>query len=102
MAECNLEGGDWCGIWIGIPELRRPSGGGVIAPQLFLSKFAYNGYKVPFAVCAGAIGGAWLASMWAWWLTRHLEWDVRRIRRLRARAESMGKVYAEEDIDASR
>lgn len=26
--------------------------GDVVGPQLFLEKYAYNGYKVPFAVCA--------------------------------------------------
>ncbi|KAK8218782.1 MFS transporter [Phyllosticta capitalensis] len=75
--------------------------GGVVAPQLFQSKFAYNGYKTPFAVCAGATAGAWLASLWAWWLTRHLEWDVMRIRRLRVKAERDGIVYADDDVDAS-
>ncbi|GME29232.1 Major facilitator superfamily [Neofusicoccum parvum] len=75
--------------------------GGVIGPQLFQSKYAYNGYKTPFGVCAGAVGGAWLASLWAWWLTRDLEWDVRRIRRLRIKAEKEGAVYADDDVDAS-
>ncbi|KAH8682063.1 permease of the major facilitator superfamily [Xylariales sp. PMI_506] len=75
--------------------------GGVIAPQLFLSKFAYNGYKTPFAVCAAVIAAAWLASLWAWWLTRHLECDVQRVRRLRAKAEREGKVYTEDDVDAT-
>ncbi|KAH8900183.1 MFS general substrate transporter [Thozetella sp. PMI_491] len=74
--------------------------GGVIAPQLFLSKFAYNGYKTPFAVCAGAIGAAWLASLWAWWLTRDLESDVQRIRQLRKQAERGGRIFAEDDVDA--
>jgi signal transduction histidine kinase len=74
--------------------------GGVIAPQIFLSQFAYNGYKTPFAVCAAIIAAAWLASLWAWWLTRHLEWDVQRVRRLRARAEREGHLYTEDDVDA--
>lgn len=75
--------------------------GGVIGPQLFQSKYAYNGYKVPFSICAGAVGASWLATLWAWWLTRDLEWDVRRIRRLRIKAEREGAVYADDDVDAS-
>ncbi|KAK8168174.1 major facilitator superfamily domain-containing protein [Phyllosticta citrichinensis] len=74
---------------------------GVVAPQLFQSKFANNGYKTPIAVCAGATAGAFLASWWAWWLTRHVERDVMRIRRLRAKAERKGEVYADDDIDVS-
>lgn len=33
-----------------------------------------------------------------WWLTRNVEWDVRRIRRLRIKAEKEGKVYGAEDM----
>ncbi|EKG16960.1 Major facilitator superfamily [Macrophomina phaseolina MS6] len=68
--------------------------GGVIGPQLFQSKYAADGYKVPFAVCAAAVGAAWLASAWGWWLTRKLEADVRRVRRLRIKAEKEGVVYS--------
>ena len=72
--------------------------GGVIGPQLFQSKYAHNSYKVPFAICAAAIGGGWLASAWTWWLTRNVEWDVRRIRRLRINAERGGNMFAEDDV----
>ncbi|TVY91632.1 putative transporter [Lachnellula willkommii] len=72
--------------------------GGVIGPQLFRSKYAHNGYKVPFAICAAAIGAGWLASAWTWWLTRNVEWDVRRIRRLRIKSEKEGKVFADDDV----
>jgi hypothetical protein len=72
--------------------------GGVIGPQMFQSKYAYNGYKVPFAICSAAIGGGWLASALTWWLTRNVEWDVRRIRRLRIKAEREGKVFADDDV----
>ncbi|KAL1959088.1 hypothetical protein VTO42DRAFT_2875 [Malbranchea cinnamomea] len=72
--------------------------GGVVGPQLFQSRFAHNGYKVPFAICAGAIGLSWLGSIWTWWLTRNIEYDVKRIRRLRIQAEKEGKVYADDDI----
>lgn len=33
-----------------------------------------------------------------WWLTRNVEWDVRRIRRLRIKAEKSGNMYAEDDV----
>lgn len=72
--------------------------GGVIGPQLFQSRYAHNGYKVPFAICAAAIGAGWVANAWTWWLTRNIEWDVRRIRRLRIKAEKGGKMFAEDDI----
>ncbi|VUC31503.1 unnamed protein product [Clonostachys rosea] len=72
--------------------------GGVIGPQMFQSKYAYNGYKVPFAICSAAIGGGWLASALTWWLTRNVEWDVRRIRRLRIKAEREGRVFADDDV----
>lgn len=70
----------------------------MIGPQLFQSKYAHNGYKVPFAICATAIGCGWLASMWTWWLTRNVEWDVRRIRRLRIKSEKKGKMFADDDV----
>ncbi|KAE8422317.1 major facilitator superfamily domain-containing protein [Aspergillus pseudocaelatus] len=72
--------------------------GGVIGPQLFQSKFAYNGYKTPFGICAGVIGAACLANLWTWWLTRNVEWDVRRIRRLRIKEEKQGRIYAGDDV----
>lgn len=72
--------------------------GGVIGPQLFQSKFAYNGYKTSFAICAAAIIVGWVANLWTWWLTRNVEWDVKRIRRLRMKAESQGAVYGEDDV----
>ncbi|KAF4534897.1 MFS transporter [Lasiodiplodia theobromae] len=73
--------------------------GGVIGPQLFQSRYAADGYKIPFAICAGAVGGAWLAGLWGWWLTRDLEGRVRRVRRLRIKAEKEGVVYADGDGD---
>ncbi|KAL2072048.1 hypothetical protein VTL71DRAFT_11391 [Oculimacula yallundae] len=72
--------------------------GGVIGPQLFQSKYAHNGYKTPFAICAAAIGAGWLANVWTWWLTRNVEWDVRRIRRLRIKSEKNGEVFADDDV----
>lgn len=72
--------------------------GGVIGPQLFQSRYAYNGYRVPFAICATAIGLGWVASTWTWWLTKNVEFDVKRIRRLRIKAEKNGRVFAEDDV----
>lgn len=72
--------------------------GGVIGPQLFRQRFAYNGYKTSFAICAAVIGAGLLANLWTWWLTRNVEWDVRRIRRLRLKAEREGRVFAEDDV----
>ncbi|KAI9935109.1 hypothetical protein ASPWEDRAFT_116819 [Aspergillus wentii DTO 134E9] len=72
--------------------------GGVIGPQLFQSKYAYNGYKTPFAICAAMVGAACLANLWTWWLTRNVEWDVCRIRRLRIKEEKKGRIYADDDV----
>lgn len=47
--------------------------GGVIAPQLFLDRYAYHGYKTPFAVMSATVGGTWLLTAWNWYLTRDLE-----------------------------
>jgi hypothetical protein len=32
-----------------------------------------------------------------WWLTRNVEWDVRRIARLRKQAKEEGRVFAGDD-----
>jgi hypothetical protein len=72
--------------------------GGVIAPQLFQTKYAHNGYKTSFAISAAALGAGLIANLWTWWLTRNLEWDVRRVRRLRKKAEKEGKVYTGADV----
>ncbi|KAF7189163.1 MFS transporter prlL [Pseudocercospora fuligena] len=72
--------------------------GGVVGPQLFQSKWAYNRYKTSFAICAASIILAWVANIWIWWLTRNVEWDVRRIRRLRIKAEKRGEVYDGDDV----
>jgi hypothetical protein len=65
---------------------------------MFKSRYAYNGYKLPFGICAGAIGFGWLANVWTWWLTRNIEYDVMRIRRLRIEAEKDGRLFAEDDV----
>jgi len=72
--------------------------GGVIGPQLFQSRYAYNGYVVPFSICAAAIGAGWIASGWTWYLTRNVEWDVRRIRKLRIKSEKEGRMFADDDV----
>jgi len=33
-----------------------------------------------------------------WWLTRNVEWDVRRIARLRKQAKKEGRVFAGDDV----
>ncbi|KAJ9367563.1 hypothetical protein DTO282F9_3381 [Paecilomyces variotii] len=72
--------------------------GGVIGPQLFQEKWAYNRYKNSFAIAGSSIIAAFFANLWTWWLTRNLEWDVRRIARLRHKAQKEGKVFAGDDI----
>ncbi|KAF2803254.1 permease of the major facilitator superfamily [Mytilinidion resinicola] len=72
--------------------------GGVIGPQLFQERWAHNGYRASFAICATAIGVGWIANCWTWWLTRNVEWDVRRIRRLRIKAGRENRIFAEDDV----
>ena len=73
--------------------------GGVVGPQLFQSRFAHNGYKTSFAICAAAIGGSWLANCWTWYLTAKNENDIRRVARLRIKAYREGRVWAGKDIE---
>lgn len=72
--------------------------GGVIGPQLFQERWAYNGYKTSFGICAAAIIASWACNLWTWWLTRNIEWDVLRVRRLRIRAEKSGEVLSNDDV----
>ncbi|RAO68140.1 uncharacterized protein BHQ10_004152 [Talaromyces amestolkiae] len=72
--------------------------GGVIGPQLFQSKWAYNGYKNSFAIAAAAIIAAFFANILTWWLTRNVEMDVVRIARLKRQARKEGKVFADDDV----
>lgn len=72
--------------------------GGVIGPQLFQSKWAYNGYKISFGICTAAIVVGLLSNCHTWYLTRNVEWDVRRIRRERIKAEKSGRLFVEDDI----
>ena len=61
--------------------------GGVIGPQLFQNRYAYNGYKTIFAICAGSLGASLLMNLWTWWLTKDVESEVRKVRRERRYAE---------------
>jgi len=72
--------------------------GGVVGPQLFQERWAYNGYKTSFAICAAAVVASWLCNLWTWWLTRNIEWDVLRVRRLRIEAERVGQVLSGDDV----
>jgi hypothetical protein len=81
------------GLQSGIAQL-----GGVVGPQLFQSKWAYNGYKKSFAIAGTFIILGWLSNIWTWWLTRNTEYDVMRVRRLANKARKQGKVVSGDDI----
>ncbi|KAL0767881.1 hypothetical protein CaCOL14_008856 [Colletotrichum acutatum] len=81
------------GLQSGIAQL-----GGVIGPQLFQSKFAYNGYKTSFAIAAATTIASFVANLWTWWLTRNTEYDVMRVRRKILKARKLGKVNFDDDI----
>jgi len=72
--------------------------GGVIGPQIFRAKYAKDGYKVSYGVCTAAIGGCFLANCLSWYLTRNLEWDVRRVRLQRIKAEKEGRLFTEDEV----
>ncbi|KPM36367.1 hypothetical protein AK830_g10200 [Neonectria ditissima] len=72
--------------------------GGVIAPQVFPSRFAHNGYKTSFIICTVCVAIGALSNTWLWYMTRNTEQDVWRVRRLRIKAEKEGKVWAGDDV----
>lgn len=72
--------------------------GGVIAPQLFQSKYAYNGYKTSFIICTVSVAIAIISNIWLTYLTWTVEQDTKDVRRERIRAEREGKVYTGEDV----
>lgn len=81
------------GLQSGIAQL-----GGVIGPQLFQSRFAYNGYKTSFAIAAATTIASFVGNLWTWWLTRNTEYDVMRVRRKILKARKLGKVNFDDDI----
>ena len=81
------------GLQSGVGQL-----GGVIGPQIFRSRYAANGYKVPYGVCCGAVGIAFFGAVWCWYLTRDLETDVRRVHLERIKAKKEGKLFVGEDV----
>lgn len=72
--------------------------GGVIGPQLFLSKWASKSYKPSFWICAAAIIGSLIANLWTWYLTNANEKEIQRVRRERISAERNGGVFLGDDI----
>lgn len=72
--------------------------GGVIAPQVFQSKYAADGYKTSFIICTVCVAIAAGFNAWLWWLTRDIERDVRDVRRERIKAERQGQVFVGEDV----
>lgn len=81
------------GLQSGVGQL-----GGVIGPQIFQSRYAANGYQVPYGVCCGAIGISLCAAVWSWYLTRDLETEVRRVHLERIKAKNEGKLFVGEDV----
>ncbi|KAH7109667.1 high-affinity nicotinic acid transporter [Dendryphion nanum] len=81
------------GLQSGIAQL-----GGVVGPQLFQSKWAYNGYKASFGIAAAFMIAGWASNSWTWWLTRNTEYDVMRVRRLRNQARKEGKTFGDDDV----
>ncbi|CAK7198065.1 hypothetical protein SEUCBS139899_000723 [Sporothrix eucalyptigena] len=82
------------GLQSGIGQL-----GGVIGPQIFVSKYAADGYRVPYAVCTACIAGGFIGCLVCWYLTYDLENEVLRVRRAKNAARLEKRVYAGDDIN---
>ncbi|CAI6100816.1 unnamed protein product [Clonostachys chloroleuca] len=82
------------GLQSGVGQL-----GGVIGPQIFQSRYAADGYRVPYSICTAAIGGGLLGCLLCWYLTLKLEEDVRRVQKERIQAEQRGQLYTGPDVD---
>jgi MFS family permease len=72
--------------------------GGVIAPQVFQSKYASNNYRTSFIICTACVGAAAISNAWLWFLTREVESDIKTVRRLRIQSRKEGKVYTGDDV----
>jgi hypothetical protein len=81
------------GLQSGVGQL-----GGVIGPQIFLSKYAKDGYKVSYAVCTATIAAGPFGCCLCWYLTHNLEWDIQRVRQERNKANQEGKRHLKDDI----
>ncbi|KAH8892779.1 MFS general substrate transporter [Thozetella sp. PMI_491] len=57
--------------------------GATVAPNVFPSAYAYNGYKISFYICTACVAAAFLTTLIAWYLARNLEYDVWQVRRKR-------------------
>lgn len=74
--------------------------GGIVAPQLFQSKYANNGYRTSFIVCTVCVAISWLANAWVWYLTWDDEKNIKEERRSKIRAEREGKAFFKEGLGA--
>lgn len=72
--------------------------GGIIAPQVFPSRWAADGYNKSFIVCSACVAAAAASNAWLWYLTRTSENEVQRVRKLRIEAERGGHVWAGADV----
>lgn len=70
----------------------------IVGPQLFPAKWAFNRYKYSFAIAAAFTIVAFFSSIWTWYLTRNIEYDVMRVRRKILKARAEGRVHHEDDI----
>lgn len=74
--------------------------GAAVGPQLFPSKWAYNGYRNSFIIGFAIVFAALATNLWTWWLTRNIERRVVQVRREILRARKEGRAYTGEgDID---
>lgn len=74
--------------------------GAVVGPQFFPSKWAHNRYRNSYIVGLAITLTALLTNLWTWWLTRNIERQTQRVRRLTLKARKEGKAYTgETDID---
>ncbi|KAL4887621.1 major facilitator superfamily domain-containing protein [Aspergillus karnatakaensis] len=72
--------------------------GGIIAPQVFQSKYAKDNYRVSFIICTVCTAAAMVSNQILWYLSRDVEGDVLKVRRKRIEAEKAGVVFVGEDV----
>jgi nitrate/nitrite transporter NarK len=72
--------------------------GGAIGPQIFREEYEPE-YHVPFGVCMGIVGCCILVTLATWWVTRRTEWETRRLKRARVKAQKEELAVLEDVVD---
>jgi MFS family permease len=88
-------------VWFVLPDYpKSPRSAAWLSPreQEYLEARLSENAPRTDGICAAAIIASWACNLWTWWLTRDIEWDVLRVRRLRIQAEKSGEVLSNDDV----